>query len=84
MDASVIKTPTVDLAGGTLTLDGYTGHTYGLQRSDSLTITNYHNVGAAQTGTTDRTLTFTDPAAGGGAGLTASPPVPSANPARPR
>ncbi len=83
MDASVIKTPTVDLAGGTLTLDGYTGHTYGLQRSDSLTITKYHNVGAQQTDTTGQTLTFTDPAADG-AGLTASPPVPSANPARPR
>ena len=68
---SVIKTQSVGLGGGILTvpLDGYTGHTYRLQRSDSLAASNYRNVGTAQTDATGQTLTFTDSVAGGAQGF---------------
>jgi hypothetical protein len=52
-------------ATATLTIDGYTGHIYQLERSTALdagVFSPVNNV-PTQTGTTGGTLTFTDPAA---------------------
>ena len=46
----------------TLTVNGYSGHTYQLQRSPSLTDGSYTNLGSVQSGSTGTTLTFTDSA----------------------
>ena len=43
-----------------VTIDGYTGHTYQLQRSSSLTDDVFTNLGSSQSGTTGTVLTFTD------------------------
>ena len=48
----------------TITVQGFTQHTYQLQRSDALASPNWVNVGSAQTTATNgQTLTFTDNAA---------------------
>ena len=55
----------VALAGGTftLTMQGYAGHTYQLQRSTVLNAVNWENAGPAQDGV-GTLLTFNDPAGG--------------------
>ncbi len=62
IDSSVIKVQGVSYSGGavTLTVNGYTGHTYQLQSSTSLT-GEFTSIGSPQTGSTGTTLTFTDP-----------------------
>lgn len=62
IDSSVVRTRSVNFANGTLTLsvDAYTGHSYQLQRTTSLTDGAYVNVGPSQSDATGNTLTFTD------------------------
>ncbi len=62
IDSRVVAAKSVSLVGGalTLTVDGYTGHTYQLQRSDSLAGGAFTNLGASQTGATGSVLTFQD------------------------
>ena len=45
----------------TLTIDGYSGHSYQLQRGTSPDAASFVNLGSAQNGSTGTTLTFTDP-----------------------
>ena len=47
----------------TLTIDGYTGHAYQLQRSSGLATASFTNVGTAQIGSTGSTLSFVDSSA---------------------
>lgn len=63
IDSSVVKTNSATLANGvfTVTVNGYTGHTYQLQSSASPAGDTFTNLGAAQSGTTGSVLTFTDP-----------------------
>ena len=56
-----IKTTTRTSTAITLTVDGYTGHNYQLQRGTSPDGTSFVNLGSAQAGSTGTTLTFTDP-----------------------
>ena len=62
IDSSAVRTRSVDMSGGavTLTVDSFTGHTYQLQRNDSLADGSFANLGAAQAGTTGAVLTFQD------------------------
>lgn len=62
IDSSVVKTTSASLANGafTLTVNGYSGHTYQLQSSPSLADVPFTNVGAPLSGTTGSVLTFTD------------------------
>lgn len=56
----------------TVTIDGYQGHNYTLQRSTSLAAGTFTNLGGAQAGSgtaTPATLTFTDPSAPANAGF---------------
>lgn len=63
-----IKSVTHASTAVTITIDGYTGHTYQLQRGSSPTAVAFANLNSAQNGTTGTTLTFTDasPASGQG------------------
>ena len=58
----MIKTNSATLANGafTVTVNGYSGHTYQLQSSASLTDGSFADVGSPQSGTTGSVLTFTD------------------------
>ena len=61
LDSSVVKAKKVTRAGGVVSVvvDGYTGHTYQLQRSStSPASASFTNLGNAQTGATGATLTF--------------------------
>ena len=49
-----------------VTIQSYTGHTYQLQKSASLTAPSWQNVGAAQVGSTGTALVLTDTTATGG------------------
>lgn len=71
LDSSLIKTKSVGLTGGvlTLTVDGNTGHAYQLQRTDDLAAGVYTNVGGPRSGATGSTLTFTDSGAQGAQGF---------------
>ena len=62
IDSSVVQVSSVQRAGNTvaLTVNSYTGHTYQLQRSDSLASGSFTNLGASQNGSTGTVLTFTD------------------------
>ena len=62
IDSSAVRTRSVDMRDGimTLTVDSYTGHTYQLQRGDSLAGNSFTNLGAPQNGTTGVVLTFQD------------------------
>ena len=62
IDSSVVKLKSASLANGafTVTMGGYTGHTYQLQRSSSLAGDSFTGIGTSQTGTTGMALTFTD------------------------
>ena len=64
LDASAVKVQQVTASGTNLvlTIQGYAGHTYQLQRGDSLTTGTWTNLGAAQSGA-NAPLTFTDQAA---------------------
>lgn len=64
LTAESVKVKTVGRAGGsvTVTIDGYTGHTYTLQRTTALGTAFAAVPGLpTQTGATGATLTFTDP-----------------------
>ncbi len=71
LDSSVIKVKTISLNAAavpavvTVTINGYTGHMYQLERSTALDVTAFSPVSGVpmQAGTTGGTLTFTDPAA---------------------
>lgn len=62
IDSSVVKTTSASLANGafTVTVNGYSGHTYQLQSSASLADVPFTNVGQPLSGTTGSVLTFTD------------------------
>lgn len=62
IDWSVVKVSSVTRTVNTVTftIDSYTGHTYQLQSSPSLTSASFANIGAAQTGSTGTSLVFTD------------------------
>lgn len=66
IDSSNTRITSASLVGGTIqmTLPGYAGHAYQLQRAASLTMPVWLNVGAAQDGAGD-VLTFTDAVVGG-------------------
>lgn len=72
-DSRVIKAKTISRDTTTLavTIDGYTGHTYQLQRSDSLASGGFAPVPGVptQSGTTGSVLTFTDPSPATGQGF---------------
>ena len=61
-DCGAIKVKSVNLGDGALsvTIDGYSGHTYQLQRSDTWESGGFSNVGAAQAGVTGSVLGFAD------------------------
>lgn len=67
---SLVKVKSVANSGTavTITIDGYSGHSYQLQRGSSPSVTSFTNLGTAQSGSTGTTLTFTDssPPAGQG------------------
>jgi autotransporter-associated beta strand protein len=64
LDSSMVKVASASMTNGfTVTIQGYTGHSYRLQRCATLTGT-WTDVGAAQPGT-GALLTFNDPAAAG-------------------
>jgi autotransporter-associated beta strand protein len=67
IDSSVVKVRGVTRSGisMSLTIDSYTGHTYQLQYSPSLSGNSFVNIGAPQTGSTGTSLVFTDPLATG-------------------
>ncbi len=62
IDSSVVKITSATLANGafTVTVNGYSGHTYQLQSSASLTNSPFTNLGSPQSGATGGVLTFTD------------------------
>ena len=62
IDSSVVRVKGVRMGGGvlSLTIDGYTGHSYQLQRSDSLVSPAFADLGSPQSGTTGAALIFTD------------------------
>lgn len=62
LDSSLTTVKSVDRTGGTFTvgINGYTGHSYQLQRSPSLTDGSFSNLGSPQAGATGSVLTFTD------------------------
>jgi hypothetical protein len=61
LDSREVEDQALTLSGSNVvvTVVGYTGHNYQLQRSDSLNPENWTNIGAAQAGG-GNTLTFTD------------------------
>ncbi len=63
LEASLTKVESTGLAGGvfTLSLNGYTGHTYQLQRSGSPDGGSFTNLGSSRAGTTGTRLSFSDP-----------------------
>jgi len=63
LDSSVVKARSVSRSGGVVTvvIDSYTGHTYRLERRDSLTSGTFNYLGNPQNGSTGTALTFTDP-----------------------
>ncbi|MBS0658909.1 MAG: autotransporter-associated beta strand repeat-containing protein [Verrucomicrobia bacterium] len=65
LDSSLVRIKTAARTGNTVTvtIDGYTAHSYRLQRSTDLAGTTFVSLGAPQNGATGGTLTFTDPAA---------------------
>ncbi len=67
LDSSSVQVQQAVISGNnfSLTIEGYTGHTYQLQSTSSLSPSNWQNVGAMQAGH-GSTLTFTD--SGGAAG----------------
>ena len=71
LDASAVKVKTSTLAGTTFTvlIDSYSGHTYQLQRSTSLSGSTFTNIGASQPGATGSALSFVDPATSGAEGF---------------
>jgi autotransporter-associated beta strand protein len=64
-DSRSLKVSAVTLANGTasVTLPGYAGHTFQLQRSAALSPASWQNVGNPQTGAIGTVLTFSDPSA---------------------
>ncbi len=62
IDSSAVRAKSVNLTGNALAIvvDGYTGHSYRLQRSNSLTGGTFTNLGTPQSGATGAALTFTD------------------------
>ncbi len=62
LDSSLVKVKqlTKNGAGVTVTIDGYTGHTYQLQRSGSLSSDSFTNVGPPVDGTTGQPIQFAD------------------------
>ena len=70
LDSRVVQAKSASMTGGvmTVTIDSYTGHTYQLQRSNSLDDGSFTNLGALQSGKTGSVLTFQDanPAPGQG------------------
>ena len=70
IDASSLRMVSVARSGSTVTLTAqtYLGHSYQLQRSDSLTAPNWTNIGPAKSGN-DAAQTFPDPAATGAQGF---------------
>ncbi|MBS0659499.1 MAG: hypothetical protein JSR82_14755 [Verrucomicrobia bacterium] len=71
LDSSVVRVKTATRAGNTLTLtvDGYAGHTYQLQRSLSLSADSFVNLGAPQAAAANGLLTFQDANASGARGF---------------
>ena len=71
LTASAVKVRSATKVGTTVvvTIDGYTGHTYQLQRSASLNTGSFANIGPPQIGTTGAMLTFTDGNASGAEGF---------------
>jgi len=69
LDKSLVRAKSAQKSGTTftVTIAGYSYHTYQLQRASSVGGT-YVNVGSAQSGSTGSDLTFTDP--GGASGAT--------------
>ncbi len=70
IDSASLHTVSVARAGSTVTLTAqtYSGHSYQLQRSDSLTTPIWTNIGPAKSGN-DAAQTFPDPAATGAQGF---------------
>ncbi len=62
LDASLVTVQSVGTSGGAvvLTVNGYTGHVYQLQRSTSLATGSFAALGSPQNGATGTVLTFTD------------------------
>ncbi len=71
LDSTLVRVKTAIRAGNTVsvTIDGYSGHTYQLQRSLALNSDVFTNLGATQTGSTGTELTFTDATASGSQGF---------------
>ncbi|MBS0660278.1 MAG: autotransporter-associated beta strand repeat-containing protein [Verrucomicrobia bacterium] len=71
LDSRLVRVKTSSRVGNvvTLTIDGYSGHTYRLQRSTSLSGAAFTDIGAPQNGATGATLTFTDQNASGASGF---------------
>ncbi len=67
IDSSVVKINSATLTNGafTVTVNGYSGHTYQLQSRASLTDGSFTNLGSPQSGTTGNLLTFTDNSSSG-------------------
>ena len=65
LDASSVRVRQTSVSGANfiVTIQGYQGHTYQLQRSASLTVAAWTNVGASQAGA-GNLLTFTDSSVG--------------------
>jgi hypothetical protein len=65
LDYSAVKVKSAAHDGNTftLTVDGYTGHTYQLQKSTSLEA-GFTNTGTPKTGETGTVLTFSDDTTG--------------------
>ena len=66
LHSSSVQVQKTQISGGSfiVTVQGYQGHIYQLQRSDSLTAPSWTNVGASQTGA-GIALTLTDSTVGG-------------------
>ena len=60
LDSSLVRVKGVNRSGEQLTvqIDGYSGHSYQLQRSDSLVPSSFRDIGVAQPGQTGQTLSF--------------------------
>jgi len=71
LDSSLVRVKSSTRVGTTvsITIDGYTGHTYRLQRSLSLAGSTFITIGSPQVGRTGNTLTFIDPNASGASGF---------------
>lgn len=71
LDSSLVRVKSSTRVGTTvtLTIDGYTGHTYQLQRNIALSGSTFANIGSPQAGLTGNTLTFVDQNATGASGF---------------